>query len=171
MKVYTKTGDSGKTSLYTGERVEKGCARIESLGLLDEFQATLGVARAHASRGSVKRVLEKVETDLIAMMVEVASSSFEPRITASRVSEIESLIDSFSEEAGVEFEWMIPGKTVGEAHLNLARTVCRRAERYLHAHAEEVAPNQQTMIYLNRTSDLLYVLARLEAKEFSVRQC
>ena len=119
----------------------------------------------------VGRALEKVEIDLVSMMAEVASSSDEARITAEHVSEIESLIDSFSMDLGCDFELMIPGKTAAEAHLNLARTVCRRTERFMSACADEVVPNAQTMVYLNRLSDLLYVLARMETVPVSTHLC
>lgn len=171
MQVYTKTGDAGQTSMYTGERVQKCSPCIELLGLLDELQATLGVARAHATRVGIRHALEKVEADLVSMMAEVATSSKQARITERHVLEIEALIDSYSSELACDFELMIPGKTVAEAHLNLARTVCRRVERFACAHADEVAPNEQTMAYLNRLSDLLYVLARMETVECNTHQC
>jgi len=164
--VYTRKGDDGTTGLLYGGRVPKDSARPETYGQVDELQAFLGVARAHAEPGGeLDRVLVGIERDLWVLMADLATDEANRHklspgatlTTEEMVTALERLIDDVSGRFEAPREFVVPGETVVAAHLDVARTVCRRAERVAVALAPESTIG---LAYLNRLSDLLWVLAR-----------
>lgn len=166
-KVYTRTGDGGETSLYSGERVPKCCSRIDAYGTVDELQASLGLARALVRHEDIGEVLYELQRTLVPAMAELATVSGEPRIGAEDVEVLEQAIDFYSERIPSGFSFLVPGESAGSAALHVARTVARRCERAILECDEESLASPATLAFFNRISDLCYVLARYEdeAKE------
>ncbi len=166
MKIYTKTGDDGTTNLFYGGRVRKDHPRPAAYGTVDEAQAAIGVARAHLTgAGELGELLLSVERDLYVLMGELATLGENRKkltpgstlVTAEMTRRLESLIDEHSARFDPPTEFVLPGETVAAAFLDLARTVVRRAERMS---IEVAEPGSEVLRYLNRLSDLLWVLAR-----------
>jgi cob(I)alamin adenosyltransferase len=166
MKVYTRTGDDGTTGLFYGGRVAKDSVRPWAYGTVDEAQAALGLARAFTERGGeLDELLVGLGHDLYVLMAELATldenrsklSAGQTLVTAAMVAALEGLIDAISERFDPPTEFVIPGGDVVAAHLDLARTIVRRAER-LAARVE--VEGSQVVPYLNRLSDLCWTLAR-----------
>ncbi len=171
MKIYTKTGDRGETSLMGGRRVPKDDTRVAAYGDVDETNAAIGVVRATAPADLADALLGDVQRDLFAIGGALATP--EPgrltaarrakvAVTAARVRALEKAIDSAEAELTPLKAFVLPGGSPKAAALHVARTVCRRAERSVVrlAREERVAGGRQILIYLNRLSDLLFVLAR-----------
>lgn len=161
-KVYTRGGDGGETSLCSGERVSKRCARIEACGAVDELQAALGLARALARREDAKEALLGLQRALAEAMAELATAGGTPRIGEGDVEAMERAIDAFSADAPAAFSFQIPGDSAGSAALHVARTVARRAERAVLAGIDEGWATAALRAFFNRVSDLCYALARCE---------
>jgi cob(I)alamin adenosyltransferase len=166
MKIYTRTGDDGTTGLLFGGRVPKDAPEPTAYGEVDEAQAVIGVARAHAERGGeLDDLLVGLERDLWVLMAELATSpanrhKLEPGrslVTEEMVDRLEPLIDEYQSRYEAPREFVVPGSEPVSAYLDLARTVVRRAERACVAVA---ADGSHCLRYLNRLSDLLFVLAR-----------
>lgn len=166
MKIYTRKGDDGTTGLYGGGRVPKDAAAPEAYGTVDEAQAALGLARAHAERGGdLDQILIHIERDLWVLMAELATEPENAhklvdgatRVTAAMVEALEGHIDAVSERFELPTEFVVPGEDVTAALLDVARTVVRRAERRSMAVAAE---GSHVLPYLNRLSDLCWTLAR-----------
>ena len=163
-KVYTRTGDRGKTSLYTGERVSKDSLRVEAYGSVDEADSVLGQARAFAVHENVKSTIYKLQKDLWMLMADVASVGNEPNIKPEDVTELERLIDSYTESLQPLDHVLVPGETKSESFLNAARSVVRRAERAMWRLNESEPVNEVDIRYLNRLSDLCFTLGRYESE-------
>lgn len=163
-KVYTRTGDRGKTSLYTGERVSKDSLRVEAYGSVDEADSVLGQARAFAVHENVKSTIYKLQKDLWMLMADVASVGNEPNIKPEDVTELERLIDSYAESLQPLDHFLVPGETKSESFLNAARSVVRRAERAMWRLNESEPVNEVDIRYLNRLSDLCFTLGRYESE-------
>ena len=163
-KVYTRTGDRGKTSLYTGERVSKDSLRVEAYGSGDEADSVLGQARAFAVHENVKSTIYKLQKDLWMLMADVASVGNEPNIKPEDVTELERLIDSYTESLQPLDHFLVPGETKSESFLNAARSVVRRAERAMWRLNESEPVNEVDIRYLNRLSDLCFTLGRYESE-------
>ena len=163
-KVYTRTGDRGKTSLYTGERVSKDSLRVEAYGSVDEADSVLGQARAFAVHENVKSTIYKLQKDLWMLMADVASVGNEPNIKPEDVTELERLIDSYTESLQPLDHFLVPGETKRESFLNAARSVVRRAERAMWRLNESEPVNEVDIRYLNRLSDLCFTLGRYESE-------
>ena len=163
-KVYTRTGDKGKTSLYTGERVSKYSLRVEAYGSVDEADSVLGQARAFAVHENVKSTIYKLQKDLWMLMADVASVGNEPNIKPEDVTELERLIDSYTESLQPLDHFLVPGETKSESFLNAARSVVRRAERAMWRLNESEPVNEVDIRYLNRLSDLCFTLGRYESE-------
>lgn len=162
MKIYTKTGDKGETSLYSGERVPKDSPRVEAYGTVDELDSALGLARAHCLNEEVRAAVYDLQKLLWVVMAEVATIGGEPRVTAAEVAAVEAAIDRFTAGLPPLTAFIIPGDTPGGAALDLARTVSRRAERQLWRVAREEPLNENVLVLINRLSDLCFTLARAE---------
>ncbi len=165
MKIYTKTGDAGETSLFAGGRVRKSHLRVECYGTVDELNSTLGLVRALGVPPRAEAWLERVQNELFVLGADLATPmdanpSWLVRMEAAPISVLENDIDSMTAELAPMRAFILPGGTQAAAMLHVARTVCRRAERLCVALAEQEPINPQDVIYLNRLSDFLFTLAR-----------
>lgn len=171
MKLYTKTGDEGETGLYGADRVSKTHPRVEAYGTVDELNSVLGVARAalHSSAGGwrdLDRDLEYLQNALFDLGADLATRSgsrYEAnlsRLDAADSVTLEDMIDRYQEEAPAFTGFIHPGGTLAAAQLQVARAVARRAEREVIRLGEVEEFNPAVRVYLNRLSDLLFVMAR-----------
>ena len=174
MKIYTKTGDAGQTGLFAGGRVSKDHARIAAYGTVDELNAFLGVARTEcaettgiqANLPTLESLLATLQNELFDLGAELATpnpaETRVPRVSEKQVAALEQAIDHYEAQLPPLKTFILPGGTRTAAALHVARTVCRQAERAVVHLAnlpdEHVSP--QVIVYLNRLSDLLFVLAR-----------
>ncbi|HEU5117744.1 MAG TPA: cob(I)yrinic acid a,c-diamide adenosyltransferase [Isosphaeraceae bacterium] len=166
MKIYTRSGDDGTTGLLGPGRVGKDSLRIDAYGTVDELNAALGVARATPLDPRADDLLARIQNDLFLVGSALADPDpdgpFHSALDPERTVELERCIDALDAELPPLHQFILPGGTPCAAHLHLARTICRRAERLvvtLHRNAQEpVSP--AIPVYLNRLSDLLFVLAR-----------
>lgn len=161
MKIYTKGGDAGETGLVGGARVSKTDLRIEALGTLDELNACLGVARA-LGEPLLDVELDRIQAELFSLGAQVATPPDDSRKTDMDLGPIEVLegeIDCWSEALPPLRNFILPGGTKLAAHLHLARTICRRAERVV-SRLPEVSHQPNQAAYLNRLSDWLFMAAR-----------
>jgi cob(I)alamin adenosyltransferase len=167
-RVYTRTGDAGETGLGGGQRVGKDSLRIETYGTVDELNSVIGVALAAGLDERLAASLRRVQNELfhlgsdLCILEEDKERLPVPTVEARHVEALEALMDSLGEELEPLQNFILPGGSVGAAHLHVARTVCRRAERCLVALAREEAVGEFTVKYLNRLSDALFVMARYE---------
>lgn len=168
MKIYTKTGDKGETSLFGGRRVSKDDLRIEAYGTVDELNAVLGKALAHTGNDRIKEIITKLQNHLFVVGADLATPSDKTnsakilRTTNEMIEELENEIDRIDGVIPQLKNFILPGGNKAAAELHFARTVCRRAERKLVALMKQDEINPLAEIYLNRLSDLLFVLARYE---------
>tara|TARA_B100000686_G_scaffold342500_1_gene421785 strand:+ start:414 stop:974 length:561 start_codon:yes stop_codon:yes gene_type:complete len=164
-KIYTRSGDKGKTSLADGTRVPKQSLRVEAYGTVDETNSIIGMARLHASI-KIEKILDKVQNDLFDLGADLStpaqSAQKDLRISDLQVLRIESEIDELNSNLQVLQSFVLPGGSKSSSYLHLARTVCRRAERISFSLSEETEINIFALKYLNRLSDLLFVAARFE---------
>jgi len=169
-KIYTRTGDSGTTGLGSGERVHKSHVRVEAYGAVDETNAALGVAILHAGDiPKMRELLESIQHDLFDVGADLCTpvkadedAAAVLRVTMGQVDRLEEAIDAWNKDLESLRSFVLPGGTALSCHLHVARTVCRRAERDV-AGLIEVEPERTSglaMMYLNRLSDLLFVLGR-----------
>ena len=159
-KIYTRTGDAGTTGLGNGNRVSKNSLRIHTLGEVDEANAAIGVLLCEEMPDEVRQLLVNVQHDLFDLGGEVCIPGME-MITAKQVQHLEDELDRFNDDLEPLKDFILPGGTRAAAYAHHARTVCRRAERALVALALEEAVNDSPRQYLNRLSDLLFVLGRV----------
>lgn len=163
MKVYTKTGDKGTTGLLSGERIEKDSLRVEAYGNVDEINSALGVARVWATQEEVKETIFKLQKALMMLMAELASTKTDtPYITPEHITELEGIIDRFDAKLPALREFLVPGGTAGAAALDVVRTTTRRAERQVIRLSRSEAVRPELAIFLNRLSDLSFILMRVE---------
>lgn len=158
MKIYTRTGDRGETSLFGGARVPKNDPRIEAYGTIDELNSNLGVVLAMDADAQ----LLEVQRDLFEIGAHLASpgTSRFTGVEAARIEELERCIDAMEAELAPLKSFILPGGTAAAAQLHVARTVCRRAERLIVALHDDDLATQSSIAYLNRLSDYLFVAAR-----------
>ena len=162
-RVYTRTGDQGQTSLVGGARVSKASLRVDAYGDVDELNCVIGLARARMVDREIDEVLGLIQNDLFTLGADLASPSEigVPRIEESFTRKLEELADRFLAELEPLKEFILPGGSEAGAVLHLARTVARRAERRVVELFETEQLNPETIVYLNRLSDLLFILARV----------
>ena len=170
MKIYTRTGDLGDTSLFGGTRVAKDDARIEAYGTIDELSSFLGVARAANVPDEVDAQLERVQRDLFEIGAHLASpgTSRFTGVDPQHITELEGAIDAMERELTPLTNFILPGGTLPASQLHVARTVCRRAERRVVALRDASPATQSTIAYLNRLSDYLFVAARFSNKRANI---
>jgi len=166
MKIYTRTGDSGETALFGGERIPKSDARVDAYGEVDELNAAIGVALTAGVDGEIASMLGAIQRDLFALGGRLADPG---RKVAARVAKaalggddvlrLEGWIDRLEAELPPLRRFILPGGTPAGAALHLARTVCRRAERRMVSLGRD-AFEPELLAYVNRLSDLLFVMAR-----------
>lgn len=167
MKIYTKTGDEGRTGLLGSGRLWKDALRIEAYGTIDELNAVIGVTRSGELDPEINVFLAKLQDELFLLGSALADPNpegpFHSVINSQHIQSLEQRIDSFSLELPELTQFILPGGASSAAHLHLARTICRRAERQVVAlmRQEDEHVPLPLLIYLNRLSDLLFVLARV----------
>jgi cob(I)alamin adenosyltransferase len=166
-KIYTRTGDNGTTGLVDGSRLPKSDPRMAAIGDVDELNSAIGVAIATLAGDYPARLLETIQNDLFDLGADFATPSedFTPgemtlRIVPAQVARLELAIDAANESLAPLTSFILPGGTPPAAALHLARAIARRAERSAVAAAQVVSLNPEAIRYLNRLSDLLFVLAR-----------
>lgn len=175
MKIYTKTGDRGETSLYGGTRVSKASARVDSYGTIDELNAFIGVAKSQISTPEIIGQLKKIQFDLFTAGSEAATpadklllANGKPRlplvISEAEITELEDWMDAMEDQLEPLQFFILPGGGSAAAALHVARTVCRRAERSLVLLNDTEPVRPELIKYLNRLSDYLFVLARYVSK-------
>jgi cob(I)alamin adenosyltransferase len=168
MKIYTRRGDTGETALLGGVRVWKNSPRLDAIGGIDELNAAIGLVRAENLPEDVDRMLKRLQNDLFNVVAELAAptpaESPCPTIAESHVREIETYIDQCQDKLQPLTVFILPGGARSAALFHLARTICRRAERQLVAlvQIDKQAVSPPMLAYINRLSDLCFVLARLE---------
>ncbi len=169
-KIYTRTGDSGETGLFGGGRVAKDHVRVSAYGTVDELNASVGTAVAAVDDARIREWLRTIQHDLFVLGSILATPlrpdgsvhSYLPPLPSPRIAEMEGWIDAADEELPPLTEFILPGGNAGAAELHRARTVCRRAEREVVGLARDETVDPDVIRYLNRLSDLLFALARLE---------
>jgi cob(I)alamin adenosyltransferase len=169
VKIYTRRGDRGETDLLGGPRVAKDHLRVEAYGAVDELNAALGAALADAAHEDIRDLARSIQATLLDLGAYLSSPDAERRQTigvrepsAAEVDALEARIDAFEKELEPLRHFVLPGGTTAAAAFHLARTVCRRAERRAVSLDREVPLAAPALRYLNRLSDLLFVLARVE---------
>ena len=163
-KIYTRTGDSGETSLVNGVRVSKHARRPSAFGEIDEANSAIGLARLQCSdNAEADEMLARIQNDLFDLGADIATPETDKpalRITSPQVTRLEAEIDIMNDTLDPLNSFILPGGSAASAWLHLARTVIRRAERHMTELAAEEVVNQATMQYVNRLSDHLFVMAR-----------
>lgn len=166
-KIYTRTGDDGSTGLGDGSRTDKDSPRIEAMGAVDELNCVIGVLLCHSLPDAIQSALTDIQHSLFDIGGElcIPGSTF---ITADRVDALEVLLDALNANLAPLKEFILPGGSPAAAACHQARVVCRRAERRTHSLAKSESINPVSLKYLNRLSDLLFVMARRLNKEAGV---
>jgi cob(I)alamin adenosyltransferase len=159
-RIYTKTGDDGETGLFGGSRVPKDDVRVTAYGEVDELNAAVGFAASLEPESLDAAFLETIQRDLFTIGAELAKAPSEPRIGDPQIGMLEHMIDGHEAKLEPLKNFILPGGTPKAAAFHLARTVCRRAERAVVSLAREQKISPSIVKYLNRLSDLLFVLAR-----------
>ena len=165
MKIYTKTGDKGDTSLFCGQRVPKDALRIEAYGTIDELNSILGRVQAESSDKRISEIIATVQKELFALGADLATPRSAPsklvrRFEPKDAHTLEKLIDGLESRVKPLKSFILPGGSTIAAQIHVARTVCRRAERAVVRLSRNEDIGTGIMVYLNRLSDLLFVLAR-----------
>lgn len=175
MSIVTKVGDKGTTRLFTGTTVSKHSLRIESYGTIDELCSAMGLARSLSQQDLIRQIIHAVQHTLFQLGAELATDNpakapfkLDP-IGASHVTELETWIGKIEPGVKLPPSFIIPGSTTASAALDVARTVCRRAERVIVAMKDAgETDNAELVRYVNRLSDLLFLLARLEEQNAGI---
>ncbi|GIX07928.1 MAG: ATP--cob(I)alamin adenosyltransferase [Candidatus Poribacteria bacterium] len=167
MRIYTRRGDEGKTDLFGGGRVSKDALRVEAYGAVDELNAVVGLVLAQEGKPldeDVREDLSAVQAALFELGADLATPRDHPRVRRigpEEVAALEARIDAYSQELPPLRAFLLPGGSPAAAWLHLARTVCRRAERCVVRLSRQESVNPEALRYLNRLSDLFFVLARV----------
>lgn len=171
MKIYTKGGDKGETGLFGGERVSKDIERIEAYGTIDELNSFIGLTVIEIKDQKIKSLLEKIQNYLFTLGSDLSSPDTEknkkqniPRVTELFYQDLEMQIDYFDSQNDELKNFIIPGGDKGAALLHVCRTICRRGERRIVTLNNKVNIGQNILIFMNRLSDLFFVLARYQNK-------
>ena len=173
-KVYTRTGDEGQTSLGTGERVSKASPRVCAYGEVDELNSFLGLARAKIADAALLQLLERIQNELFVLGADLAVPLPDPlqggtdrqrRISPTEIETLEKTIARYNESPPPLQEFILPAGNEAGAILHVARAVARRAEREVVSLAQAEKLNPHVLVYLNRLSDLLFVLARVANRQ------
>ncbi|MGH8124169.1 MAG: cob(I)yrinic acid a,c-diamide adenosyltransferase [Rudaea sp.] len=162
-KIYTRTGDDGTTGLGDGTRVAKDSARVGAYGTVDELNSAIGIVLAQQIPDAVRETLTQVQHDLFNLGGELCIPGI-AMVHATDIDRLETTLDGFNAGLPALKEFILPGGSMAAACCHLARTVCRRAERDVVALSHSETVRVETMHYLNRLSDLLFVLARVLAR-------
>lgn len=163
-KIYTRTGDEGITGLGDGSRISKAAPRVQSMGNVDEVNSIIGLMLCGSLSHDMRNLLQDIQHSLFDLGGELSIPG-SVLIDTTHVQAMEAAIDRYNAGLPPLKEFVLPGGSRAAAICHVARSICRRAERSLVGLAEETAVNPQAIIYLNRLSDLLFVLARTLARE------
>jgi len=175
MRIYTRTGDKGNTSLFGGQRVPKDALRIEAYGTVDELNSVIGLVLAGNPDTAIVRILTQVQRRLFVMGADLATPrpvtvKGVSRLTSRDAKDLEKHIDTLQGRLKPLRKFILPGGSLNAAHLHVARTVCRRAERVVVRLSRNEDIGEATTMYLNRLSDLLFVLARYANAGAGIRE-
>lgn len=172
MSISTKGGDKGQTSLWSGQRVWKDDIRVESYGTLDELDSHIGEAKHYVKLDKIKQILEELQEDLMRCMGQLASKEklFVQPITNNDVEKITSFVHELEEYVHLE-GFVVPGNTIQSAKLDICRTIARRAERRIIALSHHETVEEPVLQFVNRLSDLFYIMARSEEKAVGALRC
>lgn len=173
MKIYTKTGDKGETSLFGGERVPKYHARIHAYGTIDELNSFLGLIRDQKIKEHYRESLSNIQSVLFTLGSHLATKDRDmqkvlPPIVKNDVDKLENEIDEMDKELPQMKNFILPGGHTTVSYIHVARAICRRAERELHEIEEDINPLIHQ--YINRLSDYLFTLARKVGQDLGVRE-
>ncbi len=167
MKIYTRTGDKGSTGLFGGDRVSKDHLRIEAYGTVDETNSMIGLGRSflpNEGYNEIEEMLHRIQSELFVLGADLATPISAkvnvPRIEAEQIERLENHIDELEADLPPLKHFILPGGAQAASAIHAARTICRRAERRTVSLQQEDELNEQAAIYLNRLSDLLFVMAR-----------
>lgn len=165
MSISTKTGDKGQTSLFSGEKVWKNELRVESYGTIDELNSFLGEAKNYVNSKEIIIIIEEIQKTLFRLGAELASKGkiFANAIETKDVDKLTELVHSFEKEIKLT-SFTVPGKNISSAKLDICRTIARRAERKIIALHNDENISEELLKYINRLSDLLFIMARAEEK-------
>ncbi len=167
-RIYTRTGDKGDTGLFGGVRIPKDALRVEAYGNIDELNSVLGLARAFLKDKELDALLGELQKDLFVAGADLASANEGgrevPRIGKEKIVEMEKMMDKFEEELPPLKAFILPGGGQAGSILHFARTVARRAERRIVTLSKAEKINDQMIPYINRLSDLLFVVARVASR-------
>ncbi len=168
MKIYTKRGDKGYTSLFGGTSIEKNSVRLHAYGTVDELNSVFGMVLSHSLSDKGREMLAEIQKQLFVLGADLATLPSKKekieRIGQKEIEKLENWIDELEEDLPGLTSFIMPGGSTGGASLHFARTVCRRAERFTVELNMKDPVSDLTVIYLNRLSDFLFVLARFENK-------
>jgi cob(I)alamin adenosyltransferase len=175
MKIYTKTGDTGDTSLFGGQRVPKDALRIEAYGTIDELNSVLGIVRADNGDPEVDAIIRKIQEQLFVLGADLATPRSIERKSVHRIEPrdtqpLERLIDRFEAKLKPLKNFILPGGSPVAARIHFARTVCRRAERAVVRLSRHEDIGEGAIAYLNRLADFLFVLARSVNQKADVQE-
>lgn len=174
MKIYTKTGDTGQTSLYGGKRLSKADLRVEAYGTLDELNSWLGLIKDEIHGTHIKDLLKEIQDRIFTISSHIASDPEKemplPDIFEQDISLLETEIDKMTEHLEPLKFFILPGGHRKVSEIHIVRTVCRRAERMIVSLSEQSQVESIIITYLNRLSDFLFVLARFISKELEVEE-
>ena len=165
MKIYTRSGDDGSTSLFSGERVSKTSLRVEACGTLDELNCVIGATRAASPTAPTENYLATIQHHLFSLGADLATSGKRQcvaRINPIEITWLETEIDRMASELPPLQNFIFPGGSAAAAQIHLARAVCRRAERAVVNLSQSEQISKSALIFLNRLSDFLFILARYE---------
>lgn len=163
IKIYTRTGDKGQTSLFGGKRVSKASERVDTYGTVDELNSMIGVVIAHLTQKhkSISRELTRIQNDLFDVGASLANPTAKPQESLiRRAKEFEHLIDDLTKKMPEIRNFILPGGGKAGSYLHMARTICRRAERRITALSKKEQVDDEVIKYFNRLSDLLFTMAR-----------
>lgn len=164
MKIYTKSGDDGTTGIQNGERLSKSHPRIIAYGTIDEINSSIGIALSHNLDDDIKSILSKIQNELFIVGADLSNPDLNDsknRVTEKMTHFLENTIDKFEKELTPITKFILPGGNHIASILHLSRTISRRAESNIVILSKQEKINPQCQIYLNRLSDLLFVLARI----------
>ena len=170
MSIATKTGDTGTTSLVGGTRISKGDARVDAYGTVDELIAQIGLARAMSAHDDANAIAKAVQRDLFTVAEALASDDDPPKaMDLARVRDVTDHVHRIEAQDGILIDWAIVGDHAGAAAFDVARTVCRRAERLVVRLRDDGARiDPSVIVYLNRLADLLWLLGRLIERDHGI---
>ena len=167
MKIYTKTGDKGQTSLYDGTRVDKDNIRVESYGTLDELNSYIGLCTNYANDED-KKILRDIQIKLFSISAELATKEegkYKNKVSEDDIKNLEEIIDSYIKKIDKMDAFIVPGTSLISANLHIARTICRKSERRIWTLSKVENVNPLLLKYINRLSDVLYAIARFNESE------